>query len=88
MEVIVTCESEVDIVKRFKYLGSVLRENGRIVENLASSIRCGQIKWWETTECCQIKKNIAKSKREIFKTIEVRQRYMDPSVERQIRKNK
>lgn len=56
MEVIVTYESEVDIVERFECLGSVWRENGRIVENLASSIKCNRMKWREATECCLIKK--------------------------------
>lgn len=55
-------------VKKFKYLESVLQENGKIVENLASRIIYGWMKWREATEVLCEKKDL-KVKRRLYKTI-------------------
>lgn len=53
----------INKVNKFKYLGSMIQENKRILEDVACSIRCGWMKWWEAIEVLCDKKSTIKDKK-------------------------
>lgn len=42
----------------FDYLGSVVQDNGKLVDNVASRIKCNRAKWREMKICVLYDKNV------------------------------
>lgn len=56
-------------MEKLIYLGSILQKNGKIVEGVASRIRCGRLKWQVAKGVLCNKKVLFKVKGKFFKII-------------------